>query len=231
MTQTPPQIEITNLHKSFRDGEGKILRILKGVELNIEKGSTVSIVGASGTGKSTFLNLLGALDHADEGTITVENHDLSKMGRDEAAEFRNREVSFIFQFHHLLHDFTALENVMIPLRIRNQSEKKMREQATQLLTDVGLADRLKHKPFQLSGGEQQRVAIARALANSPKIILADEPTGNLDEDTGQAILKLLLQLNERYGITLIIITHNSVLAKNMERQYRMADGFLHEISE
>lgn len=231
MAQPPIQIQISNLHKSYRDGEGKLLHILKGVELSIPQGATVSIVGASGTGKSTFLHLLGALDKADKGEILVESQKLSQLDRDGAAHFRNRVISFVFQFHHLLHDFTALENVMMPLRINNQSAESVQALSERSLQEVGLQDRLHHKPFQLSGGEQQRVAIARAIANSPKILLADEPTGNLDEENGKHIIDLLLRLNKTLGITLVVITHNSALASIMQYQYRMADGLLHPVIE
>lgn len=224
------QIEIANLHKSYRDGEGHELHILKGLALQIPQSATVSIVGASGTGKSTFLHLLGGLEKADKGEIRIAGHPLSKMTREETARFRNEQVAFVFQFHHLLQDFTALENVIMPLRINHQPLEQARKTAEALLTKVGLEGRFHHKPFQLSGGEQQRVAIARALANSPKILLTDEPTGNLDQETGQQILELLLQLNEDYGITLIVITHNPKLAGSMQYQYELAEGLLHPVT-
>ncbi|MBF0278190.1 MAG: ABC transporter ATP-binding protein [SAR324 cluster bacterium] len=227
MTTENILIEVTNLHKSYRDGEGHILHILKGLSLSVNQGATVSIVGASGTGKSTFLHLLGGLDTADEGEIKIAGEDLSKMTREETAKFRNKEIAYVFQFHHLLHDFTALENVAMPLRICNQPTDEANQKAKSLLSNVGLEERFHHKPSQLSGGEQQRVAIARAVANSPKILLTDEPTGNLDQETGQQILELLLRLNVDYGITLIVITHNTALADSMQFHYKLMDGLLH----
>jgi len=221
------QIEVTNLHKSYRDGEGRVLHILKGLSLTVSQGATVSIVGASGTGKSTFLHLLGGLDTADEGDIKIAGGDLSKMTREDTAKLRNQEIAFVFQFHHLLQDFTALENVIMPLRINHQPLDQAEKIAKSLLIKVGLEERFHHKPAQLSGGEQQRVAIARALANSPKVLLTDEPTGNLDQETGQQILDLLLRLNEDYNITLIVITHNPLLATSMQYQYELMDGLLH----
>ncbi len=226
MDQKNIQIEVVDLHKSYRDGEGKILHILQGVNLQIPRKATVAIVGASGTGKSTFLHVLGALDTAEKGKIYVEGQDLLSMKREQCARFRNQTVGFVFQFHHLMQDFTALENVMMPLRIQSVALSEAKKRASTLLQQVGLGDRLHHRPAQLSGGEQQRVAVARAIANSPKILLADEPTGNLDEETGQQILDLMLQLNEEYGITVIIITHNSALASSMKYQYRMVHGQL-----
>ncbi|MBF0286342.1 MAG: ABC transporter ATP-binding protein [SAR324 cluster bacterium] len=227
----PTQIKVSRLHKSYHDGEGRELHILKGIDLEISKGATVAIVGASGTGKSTFLHLLGALDVADKGKIEIDGDELSEMKRDEIARFRNQQVAFIFQFHHLLNDFTALENVIMPLRINNCPINKANKIAQDLLVKVGLEERLHHKPFQLSGGEQQRVAIARAISNSPQILLADEPTGNLDQETGQQIFNLLLELNRDYNITLIVITHNPALAASMQLQYKMADGLLHPITK
>ena len=223
------QIEINDLHKSYRDGEGHALHILKGLALRVPPRGTVSIVGASGAGKSTFLHLVGGLETPDRGEIRIGGNALSQMTREEMAKFRNEQVAFVFQFHHLLQDFTALENVLIPLRINHQPLPKAREKAESILAKVGLAERFHHKPFQLSGGEQQRVAIARALANSPKILLTDEPTGNLDQETGQQILELLLQLNADYGITLLVITHNAKLAARMDDQYELADGRLHPV--
>ncbi len=223
------QIEVTNLHKSYHDGEGRILRILKGLTFQAPKAATVSIMGTSGVGKSTFLHLLGGLDKADSGEIRIEEKELSKMTSEEIARFRNEQVAFVFQFHHLLQDFTALENVVMPLLIKHKPREFAQKEAKKLLMKVGLKGRYNHKPFQLSGGEQQRVAIARAISNSPKILLTDEPTGNLDQETGQQIVDLLLHLNREYGITLIVITHNPTLASSMEFQYELADGLLHPI--
>lgn len=229
MTREDIQIEVTNLHKSYHDGEGRILRILKGLTLRVPKAATLAIVGSSGVGKSTFLHLLGGLDKADSGEIRIEEKVLSQMRREEIARFRNEKVAFVFQFHHLLQDFTALENVIMPLRINHKPWEVARKEAKELLIKVGLNGRFNHKPSQLSGGEQQRVAIARALSNSPKILLTDEPTGNLDQETGQQIVDLLLHFNKEYGITLIVITHNPTLATSMDFQYELADGLLHPI--
>ena len=223
------QIEVTNLHKSYHDGEGRILHILKGLTLQVPKAATVSIMGSSGVGKSTFLHLLGGLDRADSGEIRIEDVELSKMTREEIARFRNEQVAFVFQFHHLLQDFTALENVIMPLSINHKPWDVAQKEAKELLLKVGLEGRINHKPFQMSGGEQQRVAIARALSNSPKILLTDEPTGNLDHETGQQIVDLLLHLNKEFGITLIVITHNPILATSMEFQYQLTEGLLHPI--
>jgi lipoprotein-releasing system ATP-binding protein len=175
------QIQVSNLHKSYLDGEGRKLHILRGINFEVESGSTVAILGASGTGKSTFLHALGTLEAIDEGQLWLDDIDLTSFSRDQAAQFRNEKVGFIFQFHQLLQDFTALENVMIPQLMKGGSSAVVRKNALDLLQKVGLAERTSHKPSQLSGGEQQRVAIARALVNKPRIVLADEPTGNLDE--------------------------------------------------
>jgi len=222
------QIEVSGLHKSFLDGEGHQLHILKGLNFKLEAGASASIVGASGTGKSTFLHILGTLDVGDSGRICFENTDLMQMKREESSAFRNKTIGFIFQFHQLLQDFNALENVMIPALILGNSRTTAMERSKMLLDQVGLFDRMHHKPSQLSGGEQQRVAIARALTNSPKLLLADEPTGNLDEETIRQVMKLLLKLNHENRTTLVMITHNQKLAMETNSKFRLENGLLNQ---
>ncbi len=224
------QIEVSDLHKSYFDGEGHRLHILKGLNFEVISGSTVAIVGASGTGKSTFLHTLGALEDIDKGKMYLDGKDLTGFTRNEAAQFRNESIGFIFQFHQLLNDFNALENVMIPSLIHGDTGGLMKKKAIDLLEKVGLADRAFHKPSQLSGGEQQRVSIARALINKPRIVLADEPTGNLDEETGMQVMDILLRLNQENQTTFIMITHNPSLASKMQSQFRMENGKLNLIA-
>ena len=224
------QIQVSNLHKSYLDGEGRKLDILRGLDFEVESGSTVAILGASGTGKSTFLHTLGTLESIDEGQLWLDGRDLSSFSRDQAAQFRNEKVGFIFQFHQLLQDFTALENVMIPRLMKGSSYAVVQKNALDLLQKVGLGGRTAHKPAQLSGGEQQRVAIARALVNRPRIVLADEPTGNLDEETSAQIMEILLRLNQENETTLVMITHNTSLAADMHYQHKMENGLLHLLS-
>ena len=221
------QIRVSNLHKSYLDGEGRKLHILRGLNFEVESGSTVAILGASGTGKSTFLHILGALESLDEGELCLGGSNIANLSRDQAANFRNREVGFIFQFHQLLQDFTALENVMIPQLINRKDSKNIRKISIDILQKVGLHKRASHKPAQLSGGEQQRVAIARALVNRPNILLADEPTGNLDEETSIHIMDILLRLNRENDTTLVMITHNTNLASKLHHQHLMENGQLH----
>ena len=224
------KIEVSNLHKSYYDGEGYKLHILKGLNFEIISGSTAAIVGASGTGKSTFMHTLGTLESIDHGNLYLDEKDLTSFTRNQAAKFRNESIGFIFQFHQLLNDFNALENVMIPELIHGGTTGIVKKNAINLLEKVGLAERAFHKPSQLSGGEQQRVAIARALINKPRIVLADEPTGNLDEETGEQVMDILLRLNREHKTTFIMITHNSSLASKMQFQYRMENGQLHLIA-
>jgi len=221
------EIQVSNLHKSYLDGEGRNLHILRGLDFEAESGSTVAILGASGTGKSTFLHILGTLESIDKGQLSLGGSDFSKIGRDQASQFRNKEVGFIFQFHQLLQDFTALENVMIPQLIKGIDFEFVKSNAVDLLKKVGLFNRTGHKPSQLSGGEQQRVAIARALVNRPRILLADEPTGNLDEETSIQVMNILLKLNQENDTTLIMITHDTSLASEMQYQHLMENGQLH----
>ncbi|MBG55863.1 MAG: lipoprotein-releasing system ATP-binding protein LolD [Deltaproteobacteria bacterium] len=225
------QIEVSNLHKSYYDGEGRKLHILKGLDIEVNSGSTVAIVGASGTGKSTFLHTLGTLESIDEGNLYIDGKNLTDFSRNQAAKFRNESIGFIFQFHQLLNDFNSLENVMIPSLIHGDTVELVKKTAFDLLKKVGLSERAFHKPSQLSGGEQQRVAIARALINKPRIVLADEPTGNLDKETGEQVMDILLRLNKENKTTFIMITHNPSLAYKMQFQYRMENGQLHMIAK
>jgi len=220
------QIDVSGLHKSYLDGEGRHLEILKGLDFQAESGDSVAIVGASGAGKSTLLHLLGALEPPDSGRLLIQGEPLHSLSRNARAQFRNRHIGFIFQFHQLLQDFTALENVAMPLLIRGRSSADAQDAARHLLDRVGLGERTGHKPNQLSGGEQQRVAVARALVADPKILLADEPTGNLDVETGVQVVDLLLELNQERNGTLVMITHNPALAQRMARQLRLEAGTL-----
>lgn len=223
-------IAIRGLHKNYRDGKGNILHILRGIDLEIARADTVSIMGVSGAGKSTLLHLIGALDHVDQGSISIGGVELSDFSGEESARFRNETIGFVFQFHHLLMDFSALENVMMPIWIKARRTVACQDEALELLKEVGIADRAHHKPSQLSGGEQQRLAIARAIANKPRILLADEPTGNLDEETGDKVSALLHRLNRELGLTLILVTHNQKIATQMARQFVLEQGKLHAVS-
>jgi lipoprotein-releasing system ATP-binding protein len=207
-----------------RDGE--IVEVLKGVDLHVATGELVAIVGPSGVGKSTLLHLLGGLERPSGGEIQVGGASLAALTDRELAGFRNRHVGFVFQFHHLLPEFSALENVELPLRIRRCGSAEARDRAMDLLTRVGLGPRVRHRPGELSGGEQQRVAIARALAGEPAVLLADEPTGNLDSHTGEAVFELLRVLNRERRLTCVLITHNESLAAQADRCLRMLDGRL-----
>jgi len=212
-------IHVTDISKSFGD-----LQVLKGVNLQVNKGEMVSIIGKSGAGKTTLLQIIGTLDRPDRGEVCIDGEMVFQKNEKELSDFRNKHIGFIFQFHQLLPEFTALENVMMPALIAGWSRSKAMARATELLTNLGLSERLEHKPAQLSGGEQQRVAAARALMMSPKVILADEPSGSLDEANKQELNKLLLNLRDNYGQTIIIVTHDKELADISDRVVEMRDG-------
>jgi lipoprotein-releasing system ATP-binding protein len=216
-------IVVEKLGKSYLHG-GKALPILWDIDVELQRGDMVAVVGASGVGKSTFLQLLGTLDLPTSGSIRFNGEELTTMSASRLAEFRNRQIGFVFQFHHLLPDFTALENVMMPALIQRIASERARRMARDILGRVGLLHRLTHRPSELSGGEQQRVALARAMVLEPTLLLADEPTGNLDRSTGEAIHQLFLDLNREHGSTLLVVTHNPDLAALMPRRLRMADG-------
>ena len=218
-------IDVRDLTKRF-DHQGTVIEVLSGLDLQVERGEQVAIVGKSGAGKSTLLHILGTLDAPSSGTIRVLGEDISKLSPKALAEFRNRTIGFMFQFHHLLPDFTALENVMMPLLIRRTPRVTARDEAERLLSRVGLAERLSHRPGELSGGEQQRVALARALVTQPALLLADEPTGNLDQATSSAIHGLFEDLVAQHGTALIIVTHNTTLAAQAQRRLQMVKGRL-----
>ncbi len=214
-------LQAGNIRKSFGS-----LQILKGVDMSVQRGEIVSIVGKSGAGKSTLLHILGTLDNADQGEVRINDTAIRSLGARQLAAFRNRHIGFVFQFHHLLPEFTALENVCIPGFIQKNSEAVVRKRAQELLDYLGLSDRLSHKPAALSGGEQQRVAVARALINQPDIIFADEPTGNLDSAASQDLHGLICRLRDEYGQTFVIVTHNKELAELSDRCLEMRDGVL-----
>ncbi|OGQ85092.1 MAG: ABC transporter ATP-binding protein [Deltaproteobacteria bacterium RIFOXYA12_FULL_58_15] len=222
-------LEVKDLHKSYRKGP-QTVEVLCGANLLVAAGDMLSVVGSSGAGKSTLLHLLGTLDAPDRGRITYNGRDLGMMSSAELADFRNTELGFVFQFHHLLPEFTALENVMMPALIRRTARGAAAQSAAKVLDEVGLSHRLDHRPGELSGGEQQRVALARALVLDPPLLLADEVTGNLDEKTGEGIHQLLFDLNTSRGITLIVVTHNLSLAARMPRQLLLEDGIIKEQS-
>jgi lipoprotein-releasing system ATP-binding protein len=212
-------IEARNLTKSYGN-----LPVLKGIDLQIKTGEVVSIVGASGAGKSTLLQILGTLDQPDSGVVTLLDKDLTTLRGNELAAFRNRHIGFVFQFHNLLPEFTALENVCIPAFLGNKNEKETRGKAKNLLEKLGLAERMNHKPAQLSGGEAQRTAVARALINSPSVVFADEPSGNLDSRNAEELHRLFFTLRDELGSTFVIVTHNQNLADMADRKIQMQDG-------
>ena len=215
-------IQVKDLYKSFKDGPQKV-DVIKGLDLEIKKGSVAIIMGPSGVGKSTLLHLLGLLDNPDSGEIKIAGRNIANLNDNKIAKLRNDTIGFVFQFHHLLPEFTALENVLMPLMIYNKAEEG-REYALHLLDIVGLSHRLNHRPRELSGGEQQRVAVARAIVNRPQIVLADEPTGNLDRENGDSLYNLLLNLNKEIGQTLLIVTHNEHMTSKASHLIELADG-------
>ena len=216
-------LALENVHKSFKQNQ-LVIQVLKGVDLVLAKGESLSITGVSGAGKSTLLNIMGALEPPSEGTVRFEDRKVEEMEEAEICRLRNRDIGFVFQFHHLLPEFDALENALMPALIARVSKKRAISMAQEMLTKVGLGKRMVHRIGELSGGEQQRVAIARALIMKPRLLLADEPTGNLDLKTGEAIFDLLLQLNREEGLSMVVVTHNPKLAKKMSRQMELADG-------
>ncbi len=228
MSQLPVILKAENVHKSYRMGATRV-NVLKGADLAVHEGEFIAIVGASGSGKSTFLHVLGGLDRPDKGVIHYNGRDLNRVGARELNRFRNDQVGFVFQFYHLLDELTVLENVMLPAMISRSiagwlaSRRAVRQRAESLMEQMGLKERMKHKPYQLSGGERQRVAIGRALMNQPRLLLADEPTGNLDSATGNGILNVLDALN-RAGQTIVMVTHDERIARKAQRIVTLVDG-------
>lgn len=215
-----------NIWKEYTNGKSVTLQVLRGVDIEIRQGEFVVIVGPSGSGKSTLLHILGGLDSPTDGAVMLDGEDIFKFSEDELAEFRNKKLGFVFQFHHLLPEFTALENVCMPALIQGKKMDESKVSATKFLKNVGLEGRMLHKPNELSGGEQQRVAVARALMNHPQLILADEPSGNLDKENGLRLHELLADLSEKEGHTFVVATHNPDLAKRADRILKMVDGRL-----
>ena len=224
-----PVLVARGLNRTYAGVSGPDLHILRGLELEVGAGEAVAIIGASGSGKSTLLHLLGALDNPTAGSIRIGESRLDSLGERETAALRNDRIGFVFQFHHLLPDFSAIENVMMPALIRGDGRAKGRRRAAELLDQVGLADRFDHKPHELSGGEQQRVAVARALVNRPLVILADEPTGNLDADRSEEVHDALFELRDRHAVALVVATHNHELAARAERVLRLIGGVLEDV--
>ena len=227
MEDTDLLLSATNIHREFLTTDG-VLKVLKGIDLNINKGEMVAVTGTSGVGKSTLLHILGGLDRPTEGDVAVKTMPYSRLSETALCRFRNQNVGFVFQFHYLLEDFTAVETVMIPMLVANLTKSDARQKGELLLSEVGLTSRKNHRPRQMSGGEQQRVAVARALANDPGIVLADEPSGNLDSSTGRMLHELLFRLNSEKSITFLIATHNRELAERCNRELKMLDGQVHE---
>jgi lipoprotein-releasing system ATP-binding protein len=212
--------------KSFRGGDGSILEVLRGVDLAVRPGESVAIIGSSGSGKSTLLHLLGGLDRPTSGEVRVGGRSVQDLSTDELSRLRNETIGFVFQFHHLLREFSVLENVMMPQLIGGRKKSRAKERACELLSDVGMSSRLEHRPSQLSGGEQQRVAVARALSNQPLALLADEPSGNLDPSTSNRLHDLLFGVSERYGTAMVLVTHNMRLASRSDRVLEVQEGRL-----
>ena len=220
-------IRLENLSKTFIKDKNKI-EVLRGLNLEIKKGDSLAVLGASGAGKSTLIHILGTLDHPTEGSLFINEVNVFEWGEKKIALFRNSMIGFVFQFNNLLPEFDALENTMLPALIGGKSRKEAQQKALQLLTEVGLEHRIRHKPGELSGGEQQRVAIARALVMDPEILLADEPTGNLDTETGKKIEDILINLNKEKKITLVVVTHNQLLSERMSGRIGLRDGKIYD---
>jgi len=218
-------LRLRGVVRSYKSGD-RMLEVLKGVDLDVHPGDMVGLIGPSGSGKSSLLHAAGLLEHPDAGQIIVEGRDCGALGENERTKVRLHRIGFVYQFHHLLPEFTALDNVAMPLRITGKSRSAAQDRAKALLEQLGLGERLHHQPAQLSGGEQQRVAIARALANSPKVVLADEPTGNLDPATSEGVFNALFELCRREGVAAVVATHNMELARFMDRVYGLRDGHL-----
>jgi lipoprotein-releasing system ATP-binding protein len=223
-------LEAQGLRKVYRGGDGSIIDVLSGVDLAVGRGEFVAIVGASGSGKSTLLHLLGALDTPTDGTVRLDSHPYSELGPEALAAVRNRKLGFVFQFHHLLREFTALENVMMPLLIAGEEEGRARSRAEELLAAVGLAGRMSHRPAALSGGEQQRAAVARALVADPLVVLADEPSGNLDHANSERLHQLFARLSREFETALVVVTHNRQLAGRADRVLSLEGGRLVPLS-
>ena len=219
----------SRLKKTFSEGDLHV-EVLKGVDLQVNKGSCIGVVGSSGSGKSTLLHLLGGLDKPTSGEVTVSGSNLSALSELEIGRLRNRKLGFVYQFHHLLPEFTALENVALPLLVRGEAPATAQDAAAEILAETGLQDRMGHKPGELSGGERQRAAIARALVTKPQCILADEPTGNLDEQTAARVFSVMMELNKAYGVSLIMVTHNMSLSNRLDQVYELSEGILHNRS-
>lgn len=224
-------VEARDVHRTFTGATGEDIRVLRGVNLAVSGGETIAIVGPSGSGKSTLLHLLGGLDTPTDGSVRVGGKSLADLSDFELARVRNRHIGFVFQFHHLLRDFSALENVMMPQLIEGVSPGTARARARELLGMIGLKDRAGHRPAKLSGGEQQRVAVARALANEPPVLLADEPSGNLDIDTSERLHDVLFELVEDHGTALVVVTHNPALASRADRVLRLEGGVLEALGD